>query len=131
MVVRWKVARMQYDFDVTHISGVKSIVADLLSRLVRNHLEDITPKEELEELILSELHGNEILTDDVYNKIKAVHNSTAGHAGVERTVARLQSKDTAWLSIRSQTMRLLSEDEFRQNTHSGSPLHSLFLPTNG
>ena len=53
---------MQYDFDVTCISGVKNIVADLLSRLVRNHLE-----QELEELILSELHSNEILTDDVYN----------------------------------------------------------------
>ena len=64
-MVRWKVALMQYDFDVTHISGVKTIVADLLSRLVRNHLEEVTPKEELEELILSELHSNEILTDDV------------------------------------------------------------------
>ena len=98
MVVRWKVARMQYDFDVTHILGVKSIVADLLSRLVRNHLEEITPKEELEELMLSELHSNEILTDHVYNKIKAVHNSTAGQAGVEIIVTRLQFKGTAWFT---------------------------------
>ena len=131
MVIRWKVARMQYDFDVTHISGVKNILADLLSRLVRNHLEEITPKEELKEL------NNEILTDDVYNKIKAVYNSTAGHAGVERTVVRLQAKDHR-LALREnscttlhQAMRLQSKDERRQNTHLGSPLHSLFLPTHG
>ena len=37
MVVRWKVAMMQFDFDVKHISGVKNVVADLLSRLVKNH----------------------------------------------------------------------------------------------
>ena len=109
MVVRWKVALMQYDFDVTHISGVKNIVADLLSRLVRNHLEEIVPKEELEELILSELHSNEILTDDVYNKIKAVHNSTAGHSGVERTVARLQAKGTAWLYMRTHVRHFIRQ----------------------
>ena len=46
MVVRWKVAH----FDFTQISWVKSTVAYLLSRLVRNHLEEITPPEELEGL---------------------------------------------------------------------------------
>ena len=101
IVVRWKVALMQYDFDATHISGVKNIVTELPSRLVRNHLEEITPTGELEKLILSELHSNEILTDDVYNKIKEVHNCTAGHAGVERTIARLQAKGTAWLYMRT------------------------------
>ena len=33
MVVRWKVAMMQFDFDV---SGVKNVVVDLLNRLVKN-----------------------------------------------------------------------------------------------
>ena len=32
MVIHWKVALMRYDFDVTKISGVKKIVADLLNR---------------------------------------------------------------------------------------------------
>ena len=35
-VVRWKVGMMQFDFDVKHITGVKSMVSDLLSRLVKN-----------------------------------------------------------------------------------------------
>ena len=88
---------MQYDFDfdVTHISGVKNIVANLLSRIVRNHLEKITPRKEPEKLILSELHSDEILTNDVYNQLKVVHNSTAGNTGVKRTVACLQAKGTA------------------------------------
>ena len=40
MVVRWKLALMQYDFDIEHIAGVKNVVADLLSRLVENHTKD-------------------------------------------------------------------------------------------
>ena len=40
MVVRWKIALMQYDFDIEHIAGVKNIVADYLSRLVKNHMEN-------------------------------------------------------------------------------------------
>ena len=39
MVVRWKLSLMQYDFDIEHISGVKNVVADYLSRLVKNHME--------------------------------------------------------------------------------------------
>ena len=95
---------MQCDFHVTHIS-----VADLLCRLVRNHLEEITPIEELEELILSELHSDKILTDDIYNKIKAVHNSTAGHSGVERIFARLQAKGTAWLYMRTHVRHFIRQ----------------------
>jgi hypothetical protein len=38
MVVRCKLALMQYDFDFEHIAGVLNIVADYLSRLVQNHM---------------------------------------------------------------------------------------------
>ena len=84
----------------THLRS-KNIVADLLSRLAQNHIEDITPSEELEGLILSELHSNKILTDNIYNKMKAFHNSTASHTSVERTVTRLQAKGTSWLYMRT------------------------------
>ena len=40
MVVRWKLALMEYDFDIEHKAGVKNVVADLLSRLVENHMKD-------------------------------------------------------------------------------------------
>ena len=37
MVVRWKLAITQYDFDIEHISVAKSVIADYLSRLVKDH----------------------------------------------------------------------------------------------
>ena len=60
-------------------------------------------------MILSELHSNETLPDNVYNKIKAVHNSKAGHAGVERTVSCLQAKGTAWLYMRTHVRHFIRQ----------------------
>jgi len=34
MVIRWKIAVQEYDFDIEHIPGVDNIVADGLSRLI-------------------------------------------------------------------------------------------------
>ena len=44
MVDRWKTALSSYDFTVIHISDIKNIAADFLSRLVRNHLLDTAEK---------------------------------------------------------------------------------------
>ena len=38
-----------------------------------------------------------------------MHNSTAGHAGVERTVARLQTKGTAWLNMRTHVRHFIRQ----------------------
>ena len=62
MVQRWKTAIGSYDFVIEHISGVKNIVADYLSRLVKNLLiEEVRKDQELteekkDELILLMLH---------------------------------------------------------------------------
>ena len=100
MVVRWKVALMQYDFDIEHISGAKNVVADLLSRLVKNHMNDNPDKFEREQ-ILSTLYYDAALPDDAYDKIKRVHNAVAGHAGVERTMNRLAEQKVAWKYMRT------------------------------
>jgi len=34
MVIRWKIAVQEYDFDIEHIPGVDNEIADGLSRLV-------------------------------------------------------------------------------------------------
>ena len=49
MVQRWKTALGSYDFVVKHISGVRNIVADYLSRLVKNHMLEQEPDNELVE----------------------------------------------------------------------------------
>ena len=36
MVIRWKIAVQDYDFDIEHIPGVNNIVADGLSRLIED-----------------------------------------------------------------------------------------------
>ena len=78
---------MQYNFDIKHIAGVKNIgvnnvVADLLSRLVENHMHD-HPDQFKNSLVLLALTNGFILPDDVYVKILKVNNSLAGKAGLE------------------------------------------------
>ena len=82
MVVRWKLALMQYDFDIEHISGVKNIVADNLSRLVKIPMENI--KNFNQQLIMTAGFHGFIIPDDAHDKIIKVHNSLVGHSGLER-----------------------------------------------
>ena len=51
MVVHSKVAMMQFYYDVKHISGVKNVVADLLSWLVKNHMETQIVEDAVKKLI--------------------------------------------------------------------------------
>ena len=57
MVVRWKVALQQLDFQIKHIPGSTNVVADPFSRLCHNHMKD-----ELEsfpeEVILAAIFGS-------------------------------------------------------------------------
>ena len=90
---------MQYHFDIEHIAGVKNVVADLLSRLVENHMKDHPNKFE-NSLVLSALTNGFILPDDSYVKILKVHNSLAGHAGLDKCLDRLKSSNVQWKYMR-------------------------------
>ena len=79
MVVYWKLATIQYDFDIEHIAGVKNVVADLLSGLVENQMKD-HPDQFENSLVLSAITNGFISPDDPYDEIVKVHNSLAGHA---------------------------------------------------
>ena len=80
MVQRWKTALGSYNFIIEHISGVKNIVADYLSRLVKNLLiEEIRKvkaltEEKKDESIVLTLHHEVKISDESYLKIKSVHN---------------------------------------------------------
>ena len=87
MVVHWKLALMQYDFEFEHISGVKNVVADYLSRLVKNHMEN--NKNFNQQLIMTAGFHGFIVPDDAHDKIIKVHNSLVGHSGLERCLKRL------------------------------------------
>ena len=65
MVVGWKLAMMQFDFDVKHSSGIKNVVADLLSRLVKNHMETRIVGDTVKELIDPPPKGVQKAVDEV------------------------------------------------------------------
>ena len=93
-VVRWKLAIVQYDFDIEHIFGVKNVVADYLSRLVKNHMEN--NKNFNQQLIMTAGFHGFIIPDKAHDKIIKVHNCLAGHAGLERCLKRLTDSDQSW-----------------------------------
>jgi len=118
-VKRWKLQVQEYNFDVIHVPGKDNVVADYLSRLclilevvVDGEEELMTQEifsidyramvecdkdEEWEELPVGRVFVTPVyaisdisLQQDVYDEIKAVHNSLAGHSGVKRTLAKLR-----------------------------------------
>ena len=72
---------MQYDFDTEHISGVENVVADYLSRLVNNDMEN-NKNFNQHQIMTAGFHGF-IIPDDAHDKIIKVHNSLVGQSGLE------------------------------------------------
>ena len=103
-VMRWRMYMQEYNFTIHYKKGEENTVADAFSRLC-----DVSDREQyltaLEEYIckddsiyrntqcrgeLNALNENlKPIPNDVYNRIRAVHNSVVGHLGVERTMRRL------------------------------------------
>ena len=54
------------------------------------------------------------LPQDVYDEIKAVHNSLAGHSGVKRTLAKLRKRGSSLNGLSSQKKRHLAVQQFIQ-----------------
>jgi hypothetical protein len=73
-VRRWKLAIQEYNFDIDHIAGEDNVVADALSRLCAHTYAE-------EQLFLIE---EDHIPKDKYKLIAKVHNSVAGHNGVEK-----------------------------------------------
>ena len=84
-VYGWKLAIQRYAFNIRHVVGELNVVADAFSRCVfDDHSTKAYPIQAVATM-------NEIvLTDEQYNNtIWQFHNSTAGHAGIDRTVKRM------------------------------------------
>ena len=96
-VKRWKLAIQHFDFDVEHIPGVDNIIADGLSRWCQlptepttTHLNVVTSSQE-----------PRMIPASIYNQIKQYHNSTVGHLGVDKTIARCEHNNITWPTMRS------------------------------
>jgi hypothetical protein len=80
-----KLAIQRYAFNIRHVVGELNVVVDAFSRFVfDNHSTKAYPIQAVATM-------NEIvLTDEQNNTIGQFHNSTAGHAGIDRKVKRMQ-----------------------------------------
>ena len=127
MIERWKVRIQELDFQVEHIPGKDNIVADAFSRLVPNNMvhdkryskEDITlaslfEETDTEDIIcpLAPQQGpalDTIVTNRQFLTISKVHNSIAGHHGVERTISRLLQMEETWKYQRQHVKDFISK----------------------
>jgi hypothetical protein len=91
-VKRWKLAIQHFDFNIEYIKGEANIEADGFSRLCP------LPSEQESISYLNVLV--ERLPQDVYDKLRMVHNTTLGHSGVEKTIQRLKDSGNNWNNMR-------------------------------
>jgi hypothetical protein len=93
-VKRWKLAIQHFDFDIEYIKGEANIEADGFSRLCP------LPTDPESVTFLNSIL-TERLAQDKYDKIQKVHNTNAGHVGVEKTIRRLVDCGQTWKGMRS------------------------------
>ena len=88
-VLRWKLYLQHKDFHLCHVPGKEDHqgVPDALSRLCENHMP--AKPEQVRTATLSALQPKQHLSNEVYDKIAAVHNSSVGHWGHAKCKLRL------------------------------------------
>jgi transposase InsO family protein len=117
MVVRWWLAIQELDYILRFVPGVENVIADTLSRLCPNLLRlqpgDI-PDAATE--LLAAISVKEVLPDAHTELIVTCHNSTVGHNGVERTIARLLNAGHKWPCMRQNVKDFIKECACCQKT---------------
>ena len=96
MIVRWFMALSEYSYDIEFLSGVDNGIADSMSRLCRNNMLDSPVEYNKSEVLTSMIIEKFKLSDYQYKTISALHNSTVGHFGLERTLKRLHDSNKRW-----------------------------------
>jgi hypothetical protein len=121
-VIRWKLDIQQYNYKVSHIKGVDNVVADGFSRLCKQEDFEYCASLDVDETVDQYLYEddqealkhpkgvyNELaaldeeptkIPDHAYKLISNVHNSLAGHHGVEKTLVKLARTGTKWPYMR-------------------------------
>jgi hypothetical protein len=96
-VKRWKIAIQAFDFDIEHVKGKDNPIADGFSRLCQPEIETIQLEECLETY------------RQHYREMSTVHNSRAGHFGVEKTIQKLLAQGISWPEIRKDVRRFIKK----------------------
>jgi transposase InsO family protein len=113
MIRKWKIYISEFDSEFDYHKGEDNVVADLISRLVL----DQTPTDDMHNdpvLFLLALPEPVHIPQTQYKLISSVHNSLAGHHGVERTLLKLNTlckqKDIEpWPYMRNQVKQFIRQ----------------------
>jgi len=113
-VVRWNMVLAEYNYTLTHIAGITNVVADAMSRCLKN------PKAELEAEMKSttnlETKANlfrMINSIDIpapsYKLIAQFHNSQVGHYGFEHTLRMMKQNGHQWKHLRAHIRKFIHD----------------------
>ena len=144
-VQRWKLSIQHFDFTLEHVPGKDNVVADGLSRFCLLPSEkdthivsgstysalDLKPNEKSTHF-LSVIQAEELLelpyfrlSQEKWNAIAAVHNSTIGHHGVERSLAKLHDAKSVWKGQRRDVRKFILQCPFCQKmNHMKTSIHT-------
>jgi transposase InsO family protein len=109
MIVRWYMAMQELDFIIEHIAGAKNVVADWLSRLCFNNMQNLPKEYDAEEIFLSAIMTDYHIPSDKRAIINQVHNTLSGHHGIERTMKKLSECATKWPYQRQHVKKFIKE----------------------
>ena len=136
-VVRWYRELMTFDYELEHIAGKDNPIADCLSRLVPNLLEQSThtlnntvTKERIPSQLWDDIknchqnpHKREIMEYlDSKGYIGDTHNFIAGHHGVDKTMEKLKQLGKVWVNMNEHVKRFISECPCCQKMNRIKPL---------
>ena len=122
-VLRWDLYLQQFDITSKYIKGEDNEITDSWSRLcavsdktqyltlleeretpASEYLNLLTEKEDIALLVQPR-----VLTTQIHTKLSKVHNSSVGHLGVERTMAKLKRHNDVWESMRSDIILFIKQ----------------------
>lgn len=104
-VIRWKLALQEYNFNIEFIEGSRNVIADGLSRHLAPSGEGRDPSSSL---VVAPLHEEHFRVPQYWwTQLSQVHNTKAGHAGVEVTLSRLKQLHLNHKLLRAYTARFI------------------------
>ena len=104
MIIRWDMALQELDKMLLWFPGDSNVISDTFSRLCSNLIE----APELPNTI-NVILGSFTIPQNEYKMISQVHNSVAGHKGVDDTVRKLLKANLRFPYMRAKVKKFLKE----------------------